>query len=219
MALEGSKRVEVAGVTDKRQITAVFGGSLSGDFLPVQLIYQGKTSKSIPSVTFPAKWHVTVTPNHWSNENTMVAYIQAVLIPYIVEKRKALNLPEDHPALVIFDEFTGQTTDVVLKLLGRNNILYVIVPPNCTDRLQPLDVSVNKAAKEFLRSQFQTWYADKVADQMEGGKSFTPVDLKLSIVKPVGAKWLIKLYDYFKTKPEIIINGFKGAGISDFLTS
>ena len=36
---EGSKRVEIAGVDDKRQITAVFVGSLTGDFLPPQLIY------------------------------------------------------------------------------------------------------------------------------------------------------------------------------------
>ena len=37
-----SKRVEVAGATDKRQITAVIGGRLSGNLLPIQLIYQRK---------------------------------------------------------------------------------------------------------------------------------------------------------------------------------
>lgn len=34
----GSKRVEIAGLQDKRQITAVFAGSLTGDFLPIQLV-------------------------------------------------------------------------------------------------------------------------------------------------------------------------------------
>ena len=34
MDKEGSKRGEIAGVDDKRQITAVFAGSLTGDFLP-----------------------------------------------------------------------------------------------------------------------------------------------------------------------------------------
>lgn len=77
---------------------------------------------------------------------------------------------------------------------------------------------MNKAAKEFLRTKFQAWYADKISAQMDNGKtSFTPVDLKLSIVKPVGAKWLMEMYDYFKTKPQILINGFCGAGISDFM--
>lgn len=215
MAQKGSKRVEVVGLTDKRQITAVFGASLTGDFLPVQVIYQGKTRKCLPAVDFPPKWHVTATPNHWSNESTMVSYIEKIMVPYVKQKREELNLPEDHPALAIFDEFKGQT---IFKLLESNNIRYVVVPPNCTDRLQPLDVSVNKAAKEFLRTKFQAWYADKISAQMDNGKtSFTPVDLKLSIVKPVGAKWLMEMYDYFKTKPQILINGFCGAGISDFM--
>ena len=42
----GSKRVEITGVNDKRQITAVFCGSAAGDFLPLQLIYKGKTPVS-----------------------------------------------------------------------------------------------------------------------------------------------------------------------------
>ena len=43
MAKKGSKRVELTGIDNKRQITAVFCGSLTGDLLPIQLIYQGKT--------------------------------------------------------------------------------------------------------------------------------------------------------------------------------
>ena len=35
----GERRVEMIGVNDKRQITEVFCGSTSGEFLPVQLIY------------------------------------------------------------------------------------------------------------------------------------------------------------------------------------
>lgn len=34
MAMEGSKRVEIVGIDDKRQIMAVFGCTLKGDFLP-----------------------------------------------------------------------------------------------------------------------------------------------------------------------------------------
>ncbi len=41
----------------------------------------------------------------------------------------------------------------------------VVVPANCTDRLQPLDVSLNKSAKEFLR-KFHEWYADQVRLQL-----------------------------------------------------
>ena len=40
-----------------------------------------------------------------------------------------------------------------------------------------------------------------------------PVDLKLSIIKPLGVQWMIKQYNYLKSKPDIVQNGFKGGGI------
>ena len=42
----GSKRVKVIGLDDYRKITAVFAGSLSGDFLPIQMVYKGKTNNA-----------------------------------------------------------------------------------------------------------------------------------------------------------------------------
>ena len=44
MEQAGSKRVEIVGKDDKQQITALFGCIMSGDFLPPQLVYQGKTN-------------------------------------------------------------------------------------------------------------------------------------------------------------------------------
>ena len=38
---------------DYRQITGTFGITLAGDFLPIQLIYQGKTDRSQPNFEFP----------------------------------------------------------------------------------------------------------------------------------------------------------------------
>ena len=81
MDLRGSKRVEMIGVDDKRQITAVFCGSLIGDFLPVQLIYKGKISRCHPKYTFPPGWHITHSPKHWSTEETMIQYVDLVILP------------------------------------------------------------------------------------------------------------------------------------------
>lgn len=52
---------------DKRQITAVFGCTMAGDFLPP---YSGKTSRCLPTMKFDDTWHVTYTSNHWANEET-----------------------------------------------------------------------------------------------------------------------------------------------------
>ena len=125
-----------------------------------------------------------------------------------------LKLSDDHPALEIFDVFKGQQTADIATILEENNIHVVDVPPNCTDRLQPMDLSINKAAKEFIRKQFSDWYATEVNKQLEEGKQdISPVDLRMSIMKPLGARWLVSLYDYLNQQNDIIITGFKAAGI------
>ena len=216
MEKEGSKRVEIVAVDDKRQITAVFAGSLTGDFLPPQLIYKGTTKRCLPGVNFPSDWHITHSHNHWSNES---AYIEKILLPYIGGKRRDLKLHPDYPALAIFDKFTGQGTESLLKILEDNHIHVVMVPANCTDRLQPLDVSVNKPAKTFLRQQFHKWYAERICQHLQDKTYVTPVDLRLSVVKPLGAQWMIQLYEYMKSKPDIVQNGFRAVGIIDCISS
>ena len=48
---QGARRVELVGLSDKRQITAVFCGNLLGAFLPIQLIYERKPTGAIrPSI-------------------------------------------------------------------------------------------------------------------------------------------------------------------------
>ena len=105
MEKEGSKRIEVVGVDDKRLITAVFCGILVGDFLPVQLIYKGKTDRCHPHYQFPLGWDITHSSNHWSTEATMIQYAQNIIIPYVRNVQDALN--EDKAALVIMDNFKG----------------------------------------------------------------------------------------------------------------
>lgn len=53
MAKQGDKKVKIAGVDDKRQITVVLAGSLTGELLPLQLVYQGKAKQCLPKIKFP----------------------------------------------------------------------------------------------------------------------------------------------------------------------
>ena len=71
-----NQRVLVFGRTDYCQITGTFGVTLSGDFLPIQLIYQDKTKQCQPTYPFQREIHVTQTENHWANEKTSVDLIE-----------------------------------------------------------------------------------------------------------------------------------------------
>ena len=122
-----------------------------------------------------------------------------------------------HPALVLFDHFKEQTTEECLKVLERNHIHHVLIPENCTDRLQPLDVAVNMPVKDFMKAKFQKWYAEQVAKQLKDGEGTQPVDMRLSIMKPLSAQWLLSMYDSFKVRRDIFQHGFERSGITDCL--
>lgn len=211
MEKRGSKRVEIKGLNDKRQITGVFCGTICGDFLPFQLIYGGKTHRCHPSFSFPSDWVISHSSNHWSNESTMLEYIHGIIIPYVDGVRERLGVGKEQAALAIYDHFKGQLTQAVTDVLEENNIQTVLVPATCTDRLQPMDLSVNKSAKNFLRSEFQNWYAEQLAAQDDD--ELVPVDLSSSRMKCVGAQWLVRLFDHLSGSPDIINNGFIASGI------
>lgn len=119
-----------------------------------------------------------------------INYLDKILLPYIDRKRSDNKLDKTHPALVIYDTFRGQCTQKTREKLETNNVHVVIVPANCTDHFQPLDLSVNKAAKVFLRKQFSGWYSDLIYYQLRrGAKPMQSIDLWCSVVKPLGARY------------------------------
>ena len=189
---KGAQKVPIAAIDDKRQMTAVFACLLAGDFLPPQIIYAGKTPGCLPRTPFPSGWHVTYTHNHWANEATMMDYVRSIFFPYLEATRKELQLPSTFPALAIFDQFKRQMTEPFLDYMAANNVIIVEIPPNCTDRLQPLDLSINKPLKDFLKRKFQSWYADRISQQLKESKAINPVDLRLSVMKPLSAKWILE---------------------------
>ena len=188
--------------------------SYTGEYLPPQLIYKGKTGRCHAKATFPDQWDIWHSENHWSNETTMQRYLERIIIPFVSQKRQFLKLSKSHPALAIFDGFRGQTTDTILNLLKDNNIRYVLVPANCTDRLQPLDVAINKPLKDKIKAKFQTWYALQVQNQLKVVElNQVKVDVSATVVKSPSANWVIAAWQSIESRPELAINGFQQAGI------
>ena len=86
--------------------------------------------------------------------------------------------------------------------------------------LQPMDSAVNKPSQEFLRGEFEQWYLEHVMKQLEGQDivdmktaELTPVDLGLTALKQIEAKWLVDMASYIGNNPQFIVNGFIGSGI------
>ena len=173
----------IAGSTDKRMITATFSITLTGEFLPIQLIYGGKTTKSIPAVSFPSDFVISVNKKHYSNEKEALNMLENIIIPYVEQQRVSLNLAFDHPALIIMDVFKGQMTCAVRELLNENHILLEKVPANLTYLFQPLDVQggPNGYVKRFMKKKFTLWYSDQVIRALDESKDIKDVEISLKL--------------------------------------
>ena len=154
----------------------------------------------------------------------MMRYLQMIIVPYMNVKRQELKLAEDYPALVLFDVFKGQTTPTIEKLLQENNISFVLIPPNCTDKLQPLDISINKPMKDALKDQFQMWYAQEVQRQLQDGSKLraddeVEIDTTMTAIKDLCTRWIISAWQSIERRSELAINGFEKSGIRQAVSS
>lgn len=93
MAKKGAKSVSIAGSADKRCITGTYIITLSGNFLPIQLIYGGKTAQSLPQYKFPDSFSLSVNPKHFSNTKESIKVIEEIVLPYVEKQREELDNP------------------------------------------------------------------------------------------------------------------------------
>ena len=71
----------------------------------------------------------------------------------------------------------------------------------------------------MMKQKFTNWYSSEVLKEMDKGKEVDAIEikLKLSVMKPLHATWLVDLYNHL-TSPEgqeICIKGWKVSGIYD----
>ena len=221
MAKKEEKSIPITSSTDKRQITGTFAISLCGNFLPMQLIYQGKTDRCHPNYTFPKEFHITHTENHWSIEEKCKEFVLKILMPYVEKIREELQLRKNQEWLLLADFFKGQWTEEEKQLVHKINGKMVPVPNNMIHIYQPLDLAVNRSCKAFLRKESQKWFVGQVQQQIQNGceAEQVKVDLRISILKPIQAQWLTSFYDRMQNRPDIAVKGFKRAGITNFLAT
>ena len=80
----------------------------------------------------------------------------------------------------MWDTFKGTKTNNVRALLEKHNISEVVVPANTTLFNQPLDVSVNRPWKHFMRGKFQGWYAGEV-ENINAGQNTSDISIEMGI--------------------------------------
>ena len=156
--------------------------------------------------------------SHWSNEKESLKLLKEVINPYVEKVKEEMGLPIEQKALLIWDAFKGQQSQVITDALDNYNLVTVMVPKNLTHLLQPLDLTRNGSFKKMEKAAFRDYFTNTITRELEidPEKDVTTikVDLTLSTLKPIHAMVMTEIYQHFnKDGQETILNGWKAAGV------
>ena len=202
---------------DKRAVTGVVSGTYDGTLLPLQIIYQGKTTACEPSPdTYPSDFDITHTESHWSNKISKFSFFNNVLKPYVDKKRAEQGYGQETYALIIFDFHKSNLHKELYEYMEKENWCFKLVPERCTDFCQPMDLSVNGAFKRYLRQEWTNWYGQQFMMQLKSGRKVNEVniDTTLTYLKPIHAQWVIKAFTQMKQNKKLMMRGWELMGLN-----
>lgn len=147
--MKGAKEVKIMSAGyEKQRVTVMLCITADGNKLPPYLILNRKT---IPkNEVFPKDVVVRAQKNGWMTNELMEDWVKIIW-----NKRPgALRNPS---SILILDAFRGHLTDNIKSNLAHKNTDLVIIPGGMTSQLQPLDVSINKPFKDYLKKEYESW--------------------------------------------------------------
>ena len=78
---KGYTSLPIRGLSDKKSITVTFPIPLNGIFLPIQLIYGGKTVQSLPKFKIPKSFSFSANLKHCSGTAESIKIIKEIIVP------------------------------------------------------------------------------------------------------------------------------------------
>lgn len=89
-----------------------------------------------------------------------------------------------------------------------------------------MGISVNKPVKDYLKRCFEDWFTNEIQKPLEDKEDLEdeeliikPVDLSFLVLKELGAKCLVGMFEHVCENPQFIINDFIHSGITTALFS
>ena len=191
--------------------------TIENNFLPMQLIYKGKMSQNLPKIQFPNGFSLTANLKHYSNEMGSLTFHKEIILLYVKTKRERLGL-ETQPALLRMMSFEDKQLPSFWTCLTVTTF-WQRRYHRTWHVFQSLDLASNKFVKDFMKGMFSTWFSKQISLWLENSVEVDgiEVDYRLSVLKPLHAKWLVQLYNHMSNDEgkEIVANGWKKAGIFD----
>jgi hypothetical protein len=186
---------------EKQLVMVMLCITADGHKLPPYVILNRKT---IPKNEMFAKdVIVRAQKNGWMTVDLVEDWVKNVWERY----PGALQNP---PSTLVLDAFHGHLPEELKVKLESKNCDLVVTPDGMTSQLKPLDVSVNKPFKDYLRKEYEAWLLSENLPLVPSGKINRASASKL-------AKWVLATWK--KIAGKTVEQSFKKCGITNTLDS
>lgn len=129
----GSKHCDRIMDSSKSSVSVMMSASASGDLLPPFVVYKAKHRSQEWEEDGPNGCGYSVSSSGWFDSTTFLEWFRQIALPYFRKK--------DGPKILIGDNLSSHLTVEVIEECARQNIKFILLPPNATHLCQPLDVA------------------------------------------------------------------------------
>ncbi|KAG9073772.1 hypothetical protein FS749_014697 [Ceratobasidium sp. UAMH 11750] len=204
----GARQVSVIGTEEKRAFTLMVGVSLSGQALPLQAIYAGKTARSLPDDDAPYmdiaqdrsfRFEYSGNTHYWATQQTMRNWVINILVPYFLKSIEENGLPPTQRCILQIDLWAVHRSQEFRSWMAANYPWIVIhyVPGGCTGHFQACDLLLNRALKVAIQQACHEDVVEETLSALEAG--ILPTDVRLdSTVKTLrnrSVRWLVLAHE------------------------
>ena len=151
IALKGKKQVGALSSAERGELhTITMCVNAIGNYIPPMIIFPRVRMKDELLYGAPPETLPVCHKSGWMQSDLFVTWFEH-FITYA-------HPSEEHPVLLILDGHASHTKNIALIDMAReNNVSILCLPPHCTHRLQPLDVSVMGPLSSYYGDEAKKW--------------------------------------------------------------
>jgi len=148
---KGTKYPEKVQNTSKQAYSVMFCGSAAGVMVPPMVVYKAQNTYHAWTDRGPKGAKYSTSQSGWFDSFQFSKWFFELMLPILkrIPGKKVL----------VGDNLASHINADVIKACRENQIEFVCLPPNSTDKLQPLDVTVFSPLKNFWRAALAAYKA------------------------------------------------------------
>ena len=127
--------------------------SAEGNSLPPAYIFPRVNFKDHMLIGAPADSLGLACKSGWMNNDQF----SKVLLHFM----KRMHISSHNQALLLLDNHTSHISIEAIDMAKENGLILLTLPPHCSHKLQPLDVSVYAAFKKYYKSVCDGWMLER----------------------------------------------------------